>query len=1261
MGLDQHVVDEIVALIRTRFPDWQDVADAGFTKEERDYKRRTAEKAIGADGLLTKEALQVDLEGGAYQSFITRFRTIGTDSHLFFDSVPSKSELLILTEPPGDQHALCAQLFDLVWGPNDGASRLGRWIAYVHREGLQQNWPFPTCLLWICHPDEEMFIRPQPFGLLAKRLGLPWSFSGGLSADTYAAVRAWSLELRDAMTSYGAKDLVDVQSVMWVAGNALKSGTAASTLTDAAPAASPRYWKIAPGAHAWNWDACREGGFVSIGWEDLGDVGAMSEEEFDTRMAEEIANHDDWGPGAKQVWRFAHEIAAGDILVANRGMSDVIGFGRVTGAYEFEPGLPHGHHRAVDWFDTGVRHLPDRERGWLRTLMPLSEEKYAALLALAHESNAGGLGAPFSRLFADRAEAEAAFDLMSDALEALGVTSNDDERVAVTFSASAGKLSLYYGPWCLIRSWPCSQARRLQLSVPEHDALVADLPIDFRWKEAAEDDPVVLRTLEPAALTPEIRSVFLKTALGIRELFGHRRSSNWRSYHIDEIGAALLDPAKRDALLTDGLTHVVVEPHALGAPFDKIFVDRAEAEWAFDLLAQAFVALGVRKPDDPRISLTLPYGGGHLHLNVANWLILGFEPLASAEVPEMAVALLSDTPGIDRFRGGAFRTTAGDTAFSLKHGPRDAFRADPAFPKAMAGSQRAILGFFTNLKASSMRKHHCPEVAEAVFDPEIRERLLTLGLKEYRKMNSPLPADPAFSSEAQELLTAMAADPTKSFYAAHKDELTQHVQEPLQGLLKEAAARIAPTLQEALETTKKLFGVFPKNDWGKGGAWPYYWGAFYPLGGKKTEGCQLYVFLDKEGFSYGFSIGSYASEDRKRFAQNAEEYRGAIVATLGETVNTPDFEFGNENEGAAGHITKGIEGLDLAAWLEQGNKVGPHVHVLLPWAELLGLERERVVTDVVNAFNRLFPLVLLGTMDEPMPAIRAYMEDDIEDPEVNPPYPLDDLVAETSLPKKNLEAWLRAIDRKGQAILYGPPGTGKTYVAERLAKHLVAGGTGTAELVQFHPAYAYEDFMQGMRPRARDGGGLDYPIIDGRFKQFCDQARGRSGLSVLIIDEVNRANLARVFGELMYLLEYRDKSIPLAAGGRFSIPANVRLIGTMNTADRSIALVDHALRRRFAFLPLYPDYRMLTDYHAKNDDGYDPAKLVDVLKDLNRKIGDHHYEVGTSFFMRPDIAEQLPDVWSMEIEPYLEEYFFDQQATVDSFRWDEVKKKLGAE
>ena len=943
MGLDQHIVDEVVALIRRRFPDWQGFGDPAFTKDECAYKSFTIEKAIGADGLLTEAALRADLEGSAHESFITRFQTIGTDNNLLYRSIPRESDLLILNDPPEDKQALCEHLLDLVWGPDDSSERLRRWIAYVHAESLQQKWPFPTYFLWVCHPDEEMFVRPRPFGRLAKHLGLPWTFSGGASADTYAVVRAWSLELRDAMAAYGGHDLVDVQSAIWVAAQGLAAGAPPTALTG------------------------------------------------------------------------------------------------------------------------------------------------------------------------------------------------------------------------------------------------AELPVG--------------------------------------------------------------------------------ESSTLGAPFDKMFTNRAEAEWAFDLLASGCERLDVLGPDDSRIATTLPYGGGHLHLNLGHWLMVGFEPLGSDN--DLVLALLRDAAGVSALKGGTFQKPGGgDSPFAQKTLPRKKYQDSAELQTSLKESLSQLGQYFAGAKGSGASPHHVPELANAIFDESMREELLTLGLEGYRLQHGAVATDAAFTAEAHELLTAMAADPTKSFYAAYKDGLTKHVQEPVQQLLSAVAERIASPLREALETKKRLFGVFPKNDFGKGGAWPYYWGAFYPVGGKKTEGCQLYVFLDEEGFSYGFSIGNYASDDRKRFARNTEENREVIFAALRETINTPDFEFGNANESDSSNVALDIEGLDLAGWLERSNKVGPNARVRVPWHELLGIERGQLIGDVATAFDRLFPLVLLGTVDDPMPAIRAYMEGDLEEEgeiELNPPYSLDDLAAETSLPKKNLEAWLRAIARKGQAILYGPPGTGKTYVAERLAKHLVAGGTGTAELVQFHPAYAYEDFMQGMRPKARDGGGLDYPIMDGRFKQFCDQARGRTGVSVLIIDEVNRANLARVFGELMYLLEYRESSIPLAAGGRFSIPANVRLIGTMNTADRSIALVDHALRRRFAFLPLYPDYQMLADYHAKYGSGYNPAKLIELLKDLNRKIGDHHYEVGTSFFMRPDIADQLPDVWSMEIEPYLEEYFFDQRATVDSFRWDEVKKKLGAE
>jgi len=273
-----------------------------------------------------------------------------------------------------------------------------------------------------------------------------------------------------------------------------------------------------------------------------------------------------------------------------------------------------------------------------------------------------------------------------------------------------------------------------------------------------------------------------------------------------------------------------------------------------------------------------------------------------------------------------------------------------------------------------------------------------------------------------------------------------------------------------------------------------------------------------------------------------------------------------------------------------------------------------------------------------------------------PIYRLAECAAETYLPKAELERWIGAIHRKGQAIFYGPPGTGKTFVAQKLAQHLTSGSNGFWEMVQFHPAYAYEDFMQGIRPLTDSDSQLRYELIPGRFLQFCTRARQTSDVCIFIIDEINRANLSSVLGELMLLLEYRDAEIPLAGGGTFSIPANLRLLGTMNTADRSIALVDHALRRRFAFINLSPNMDVLRHYHQSNS--FDPTGLIKILNRLNRTIGDPHYAIGHSYFLLNDIATQLADIWQMEIEPYLEEFFFDQPDQVDTFRWHKIKSQI---
>ncbi len=280
--------------------------------------------------------------------------------------------------------------------------------------------------------------------------------------------------------------------------------------------------------------------------------------------------------------------------------------------------------------------------------------------------------------------------------------------------------------------------------------------------------------------------------------------------------------------------------------------------------------------------------------------------------------------------------------------------------------------------------------------------------------------------------------------------------------------------------------------------------------------------------------------------------------------------------------------------------------------------------------------------------------------ELMPLYTWEQLQQETGYQSEFLERLERTLKRKKQIILTGCPGSGKTYLADKLAQYLTSESDGFIELIQFHPAYTYEDFMQGLRPLADNENNLTYQIVAGRFLEFCEQARNRQDNCVLIIDEINRANLAAVFGELMYLLEYRDRQIKLAVSNQtFSIPDNVYVIGTMNTADRSIALVDHALRRRFAFIELHPDYNILQQWHYQKQTNFKINSLIGVLNKINQEIGDHHYHIGISFFLDEKIEENIADIWELEIIPYLEEMFYGSPDKLQEFIWENVLLEIG--
>lgn len=296
---------------------------------------------------------------------------------------------------------------------------------------------------------------------------------------------------------------------------------------------------------------------------------------------------------------------------------------------------------------------------------------------------------------------------------------------------------------------------------------------------------------------------------------------------------------------------------------------------------------------------------------------------------------------------------------------------------------------------------------------------------------------------------------------------------------------------------------------------------------------------------------------------------------------------------------------------------------------------------------------------------------------MNKIYSISELAKATCFDEKELERWIGTIERKKQAIIYGPPGTGKTFLAKELAKHLTKTGDDSKgdlwDIVQFHPSYSYEDFIQGIRPEIGDqsstkvNGQIKYKWEKGRFRKFCEKAESHKGKScVLIIDEINRANLSSVFGELMYLLEYRgeNEKIKLAGNGElFGIPENVRIIGTMNTADRSVSPIDNALRRRFAFLHLPPKLEIL-DSHYKGTNF--PIKgLKEVLEDVNKKITDENFQLGVSFFLKmgnkleqEGYKKQIEDIWKMEIEPYLKANSFILNENIENFNWKEISENF---
>jgi len=438
-------------------------------------------------------------------------------------------------------------------------------------------------------------------------------------------------------------------------------------------------------------------------------------------------------------------------------------------------------------------------------------------------------------------------------------------------------------------------------------------------------------------------------------------------------------------------------------------------------------------------------------------------------------------------------------------------------------------------------------------------------------------------------------------------------------------------------------------------------------------------FKDQEEINIGWDVGDasqYSDEEAVRLAMRRKwdpekSYRndGLAVYQFAQVMQVGDVVIAKK--GNSTYLAYGVVVSDYR-YEERAND-HPNIRNVM-WIDDSGWEETeqeivmKTLTDItkyptyVERLETLFGTVFSEVSENFLAGGAGPDDHGSEESGSGGPYSIDSLLSEVFMERSEAEELLEVLRRKKNIILQGPPGTGKTFIAKRLAYAAMGHkDKGRLEMVQFHQSYSYEDFIQGFRPAT----GGQFERKDGIFLRFCEKARSMPEKDhFFVIDEINRGNLSKIFGELMMLIEadkrgdsHRVQLTYSGKGEHFSIPSNVHIIGTMNTADRSLAMVDYALRRRFAFFNMPP--RFGSRFRAQMKADGCPAPLIDQITNrlnaLNVSItGDSSlgqgFNVGHSYFIDSEDGQLWPNgkedevftaIIKHEIAPLLEEYWFD--------------------